>query len=53
MRLTNFNALIVVWWLGIILTYLANQYDQKNMIEKGYINNIFLGKVYITHKGNK
>lgn len=33
--------------IGLLASFFAYQLDEKNMIEKGYIHNIFLGNISI------
>ena len=45
------NLFLFSFLVGLICSFFANQLDEKDMIEKGYIHNIFLGIVKID-KGN-
>ena len=43
----KFNIFIAGVLLGLIIGFISTQIDNKNMIEKGYIHNIFLGDIVI------
>lgn len=40
-----FNKFFYGLCLGLIIGFLASQLDGKHMIEKGYIHNVFIGKI--------
>ena len=43
----KFNIFAAGVLLGFIISFILTQIDNKNMIEKGYIHNIFLGDIVV------
>ena len=48
----DFNIFMVGWLLGIILGFVATHIDISDQIDKGYVQNLFKGKVIVTDTKN-
>lgn len=46
----KFNIFIFGVLVGLICGFIAHQLDEKDMIEEGYIHNIFLGTIKVGNK---
>lgn len=42
------NIFLAGCFVGLICSFIASQIDEKDMIERGYVHNIFLGIVKVS-----